>query len=122
MTAATETARTYIETVGTGDLEPLQHLLHPDLVARVGDDTFDKDGWLQGLRQLLPALQRNDVRHVSGDGDTAVVVYDFVTDTSAGPVPCVEVVDVSAGQITGIRLIFERLHWPEVIAALQARG
>ncbi|MGV1007671.1 MAG: nuclear transport factor 2 family protein [Dermatophilaceae bacterium] len=119
MTAATEAARTYIETVGSGDLQPLQQLLHPDLVARVGDDTFGKEGWLQGLRRLLPALRRNDIRHLLGNGDTAVVVYDFVTDTSAGAVPCVEIVDVAAGQITRIELIFERLHWPEVLAALQ---
>lgn len=122
MTAASDTARAYIDTVGRGDLAPLDTLLDSDLVAKVGDDTFDKLGWLQGLSRLLPALVRNDIRHVFGEGDQAVVVYDFVSDTSAGSVPCVETVTVHDGAITRIELIFERLHWPEVLAALQQRA
>ena len=119
---ASDVARRYIDTVGQRDLTPLETLFHADLVAKVGDDTFDKAGWLQGLRRLLPALVRNDIRHVSSDGEQAVVVYDFVTDTTAGSVPCAELVTVRDAAIEGIELIFERLHWPEVLAALQQRA
>lgn len=122
MTNTSDLARQYIETVGAGDLSPLDSLLHADLVATVGDDTFDKAGWLQGLRRLLPALVRNEIRQVFSNGEDAVVVYDFVTDTSAGAVPCVELVTARDGAITRIQLIFERLHWPEVLAALQQRA
>jgi len=122
MSPVSDIARSYIETVGSRELAPLDALLHADLVAKVGDDTFDKAGWLQGLRRLLPALVRNEIRHLSSDGEQAVVVYDFVTDTSAGSVPCVELVTVRDGAITQIELIFERLHWPQVLAALQQRA
>ena len=94
-------ARAYIDAVGERDLAPLETLFHADLVAKVGDDTFDKAGWLRGLGRLLPALVRNDIRHVSSDGEQAVVVYDFVTDTSAGSVPCASWSPCVTGQSCG---------------------
>jgi ketosteroid isomerase-like protein len=70
---------------------------------------------------LLPALVRNEVREVFADGDRACVVYDFVTDTAAGAVPCVELVTVRDGRITGIELIFDRVAFAPVNEALAAR-
>ena len=119
---AAQAARRYIELVSAHDLEPLRALLADDLMAKVGDDTFGKGEWITALGRLTRALVRNEIRHVFADGQDAVVVYDFITDTSAGAVPCVELVTVLDGTIRRIELIFERLHWPEVMAAVQQRS
>jgi ketosteroid isomerase-like protein len=117
-----EVARCYLEQVSAHDVEPLQALLADDLVAEVGDDTFGKADWIAALGRLVLALVRYDIRHVLTDGAVAVVVYDFVSDTSAGSVPCVEVLTVADGRIRSIQLVFERLHWPEVMAAVRDRS
>lgn len=65
---------------------------------------------------------RNEVREVFADGDRACVVYDFVTDTPAGAVPCVELVTVRDGRITAIELIFDRVAFAPVNEALAARA
>jgi hypothetical protein len=65
---------------------------------------------------------RNDIRKVFSDGNDACVVYDFVTDTAAGAVPCVELVTVRDGRIATVELIFEKANWAHVVAALQERA
>lgn len=112
----------YIEAVGGHDLNTVADLLADDVVARMAAGTSTKQEWLAALGRLLPALQRNEIRHVSADGATACVVYDFVTDTLAGSVPCVEVVTVSDGLIHGIELIFDRVSFGPVNQALQERA
>lgn len=117
-----DVARKYVELVGSHDLEPLQELFADNLTAKVGDDSFDKAAWIAALGRFLPALIRNDVRHVFADGNDAAVIYDFVTDSPAGAVPCVETVSVEAGKIASIHLIFERLHWQEFLNTLRERA
>jgi hypothetical protein len=112
----------YIELVGAHDLDPLSTLFADDLVAVTGGTSFDKAQWIQALARLLPALVRNDIRRVFSDGADACVVYDFVTDTEAGAVPCVEWVSVADGQITRIELIFEKANWAHVATALRERA
>jgi hypothetical protein len=64
---------------------------------------------------------RNDIREVFAEGGRACVVYDFVTDTAAGAVPCVELVVVEDDVITRIGLIFDRVTFAPVNEALAAR-
>ncbi|HWU45245.1 MAG TPA: nuclear transport factor 2 family protein [Humibacter sp.] len=115
-------AAAYVAAVGRHDLDAVAELLADDVVARMAAGTSTKQEWLAALRRLLPALQRNELRHVSADGATACVVYDFVTDTPAGSVPCVEVITVSDGLIHGIELIFDRVSFGPVNQALQERA
>ncbi|MFE4467340.1 nuclear transport factor 2 family protein [Leifsonia sp. NPDC056824] len=114
-------ARTYIEAVGAHDLATVGGLLSDELAAVFAGGTIGKQEWIAALDRLLPALVRNEVREVFGDGDRACVVYDFVTDTPAGAVPCVEVVTVRDGRITDIELIFDRVAFAPVNEALAAR-
>ncbi|GAA4143940.1 nuclear transport factor 2 family protein [Leifsonia shinshuensis] len=114
--------RAYIEAVGGHDLETVDRLLSERLAARFAGGTIGKEEWIAALERLLPALVRNDVREVFADGDRACVVYDFVTDTPAGAVPCVELVSVRDGRITEIELIFDRLAFAPVNEALAARA
>ncbi len=115
-------ARRYIETVGDHDLAPLGTLLDDGVTAAFAGGTYGKEEWLGALNRLLAALVRNDIREVFADGDRACVVYDFVTDTPAGAVRCVELVTVRDGAITEIELILDRVAFAPVNEALAARA
>ncbi len=115
-------ARRYIETVGRGDLAPLHQLFADDLRATFAGATLSKQAWTAALQRLLPALLRNDIREVFADGDRACVVYDFVTDTAAGAVRCVELITVRDGAIGEIELILDRAAFTPVNAALAQRA
>ena len=115
-------ARAYIEAVGAHDLGTVDGLLADGLAARFAGGTIGKREWIAALDRLLPALVRNDVREVFAGGDRACVVYDFVTDTAAGAVPCVELVSVREGRITEIELIFDRVAFAPVNEALAERA
>lgn len=115
-------ARAYIEAVGSHNLETVDGLLSDSLEARVGAGTSDKAHWMAALGRLLPALVRNDIRDVYENGTHACVVYDFITDTSAGAVVCVENVHVDDGRITDIELVFDRVAFAPVNEALASRA
>ena len=123
MTDAGAIATRYIELVGAHDLAPLDDLIADSGVATSVSATFDKTEWIAALARLLPVLVRNDIRQVVVDGNTACVVYDFVTDTEAGAVPCAEWITVDEdGRMTAINLLFEKANWAHVAAALQSRS
>jgi ketosteroid isomerase-like protein len=115
-------ARRYIETVSAGDLTPLEALLDDSLEARVSGNTSNKAEWIVALERLLPALVRNDIREVFVTDARACIVYDFVTDTAAGAVLCVELLTVTDGRISEIELIFDRVAFAPVRAALEERA
>jgi hypothetical protein len=121
-TTSAAIARRYIEAVGDHDLATVGDLLATGLSAIFAGTTIGRDEWLAALERLLPALTRNEIREVFSDGDRACVVYDFVTDTAAGAVPCVELVTVEDEAITRIELIFDRVAFAPVNEALAARA
>ncbi len=49
------------------------------------------------------------------------MIYDFVTSTPAGAILSVEYLKFEDGRITSSLLVFERLHWPEVMAVVVER-
>src|SRR4051794_38091573 len=93
------TARSYIQAVGSHDVAALEALLDDGLTATFAGAAFDKEAWATALKRLLPVLVRNEIREVFTAGDRACVVYDFVTDTAAGVVRCVELLTIGAGRI-----------------------
>ena len=112
----------YIQAVGERRLEALPPLLESDAQFTLGDNTVrGRDAFVGAFRRLLPIIERNDIRHLFIDGDEACVVYDFVTSTPAGPVLSVEHIKLQNGRIASSTLVFERLHWPEVMAVLKER-
>lgn len=117
-----ELVTSYIQAVGERRLEDLQPLLEPDVAFTLGDHTVrGRDAFVGSLRRLLPIIERNDIRHLFVDGDEACVVYDFVTSTPVGAVLSVEHLRLSNGRIASSTLVFERLHWPEVLTVLKER-
>jgi len=112
----------YIRAVGERRLEALPPMLEDDASFTLGDNTVrGRDAFVNAFRRLLPIIERNDIRHLFVDGDQACVVYDFVTSTPVGPVLSVEHIALRNGRIASSTLVFERLHWPEVLAVLKDR-
>ncbi len=117
-----ELVTSYIQAVGERRLDALPPLLEPDAEFSLGDDTIrGREAFVGAFRRLLPIIERNEIRHLFVDGDKACVVYDFVTNTPVGAVPSVEYIRLRNGRIASSTLIFERLHWPEVLAVLRKR-
>ena len=114
-------ARSYIQAVGSHDMEAVENLLGEDLVATFAGTTLDKAGWIAALRRLLPALVRNGIREVFTAQDRACVVYDFITDTAAGAVRCIELLTIKADKIREIELVLDRVAFAPVNEALNAR-
>ncbi len=113
----------YISAAGDGDMDRLGALVHPEATfgGTVTAETHGAEAFVQGFRNLAPIVIRNDVREVIVQGDRAAVLYDFVTDTSAGAVLCAEFLTFDDGLIRSSTLLFDWRHWPEVIAELRSR-
>jgi hypothetical protein len=116
-----EIARSYIQSVGSRDMDAVENLLSDDLVATFAGTTLDKTGWTTALRRLLPVLVGNEVREVFTAQDRACVVYDFVTDTAAGAVRCLELLSINADKIREIELVLDRVAFAPVNEALNSR-
>ncbi len=114
-------ARSYIQAVGSHDMNALENLLGEDLVATFAGTALDKAGWTTAINRLLPALVRNEIREVFTAQDRACVVYDFVTDTAAGAVRCIELLTIDADKIREIELVLDRVAFAPVNEALNAR-
>ena len=117
-----ELVTAYIDAIGEGRLQDLPAMLDPDAEFIFGDTTLQgADAFAGGFKRLSKILIRNEIRKIFVDGDEACVIYDFVTDTPAGAVLSVEYIKFKKGRIKSSLLVFERLHWPEVMAELQKR-
>ena len=112
----------YIEAVGSHAFDRVEALLHEDLEAWTGGQAFNRDAWTAALRGFGPILVRNEVRQTIVDRDQVCIVYDFVTNTAVGVVPCAELLTIQDGLIRSARLVFEFAHWPQVMAELRLRA
>jgi len=115
-------ARAYISAVGAHDIDTVESLFADDATATFAGQVLSRADWINGLRRLFPALVRNDILEVFTAATRACIVYDFVTDTEAGAVRCVELVTVKGGKITEVELIFDRVAFAPVNAALEERA
>jgi SnoaL-like domain len=116
-------ATSYINAVGEHRLDALPAMLEPDVEFTLGDNTVRGiEAFVGAFQRLMPIVLRNDIRKVFIDGDEACVLYDFVTDSPAGAVLSVEHMKFRNGRLASTLLVFERLHWPEALAALAERA
>ena len=113
-------ARSYIQAVGSHNMDAVDPLLDEDLVAAFAGTVLDKAGWMAALKRLLPVLVRNEIREVFTAHDRACIVYDFVTDTAAGAVRCIELLTITAGKIREIELVLDRIAFAPVNESLKA--
>ena len=95
----------------------------PDLVFRGPARTLTSAAaYIEALKRLSAIHVRNDVKRVFVDGDEVCVIYDFVTDTPAGALTTIEWLRFDGDRIRAIDLLFDRLPWQTVMAAIAERA
>jgi hypothetical protein len=113
----------YLNAVGTHQPRKLEALLAPDLQFRGPVRTLGSaEEYIGALKRLGAIHVRNDVKRVFVDGDEVCVIYDFVTDTSAGAVPTIEWLRFDGDRIRSIDLYYDQLPWQTVMAAMAQRA
>ena len=116
-----ELARTYVRAVSDKDWEAVERLLSPTVELTAGPNrTHSREDFMAALQRVAPVLIRNDIRNVVSDNESAGVLYDFVSRSTAGAVLSFEQLTIVEGVITASLLMFDGSRWPEVVAALQA--
>jgi ketosteroid isomerase-like protein len=116
-------ALAYLDAVGKQQYDRVEALLAPDLkfkgpaVTRTSAQDF-----LGALKRLAVIHLRNDVKRVFVDGDDVCVIYDFVTDTTAGALATIEWLSFDGGRIRAINLYYDRQPWQTVMAAIAERA
>jgi ketosteroid isomerase-like protein len=122
MTDHKKLAEAYVDAVAKKDVATLLELLAPDVRLAGPTTTYESAGALITAVTSLAAIHvRNDIQRVFVDGDEVCVIYDFVTDTSAGTIPTVEWLRIENGRIRSIRLLYDRLPWQTVLAEMTRR-
>lgn len=121
-TTAPEAGRAYIQAVSDHDLTRLDALFDDELRATFAGAEYGKREWVGALSRLLPALIHNEIREVYTEADRVCVIYDFVTNTEAGAVRCVELLTVTDSKITTIELLLDRVTFAPVNQALKERA
>ena len=113
-------AQSYLEAFGQKDYDMLEKLLHPEVEFKgPGHSLHNAKDLMAAIRKLSPVLLRTDIKRLFTERDEAFVRYDFVTDTSVGPVSTVELLKIEDGLIRSIWLLFDQQAWS---AALEEKA
>jgi ketosteroid isomerase-like protein len=113
----------YLDAVSKQQYDKVTELLAPDLHFRGPATTrTSAQDFIGALKRLGAIHVRTDVKRVFADGDEVCVIYDFVTDTTAGALPTIEWLHFDGGRIRAIDLYYDRLPWQPVIAAMAERA
>lgn len=122
MTDPKTVAIAYIQACGRRDLDAVAQLLTPDLHFTGPNRSLDgATPYLAALRGIGPIWHGSEIKKVFVDGDEVCVLYDFVTDTSAGKIPCTEWLRIADGRVASVRLFFDRSSFKPAIDELERR-
>ena len=113
----------YLDAVSKQQYDKVAELLAPDLHFRGPATTRTSAQDFVGALKRLGAIHvRTDVKRVFADGDEVCVIYDFVTDTSAGALPTIEWLHFDGARIRAIDLYYDQLPWQPVMATMAERA
>jgi hypothetical protein len=113
----------YLDAVAKQEFERLEGLLAADLQFKGPAMTRSTaQDFIAALKRLGAIHVRNDVKRVFVDGDDVCVIYDFVTDTTAGALPTIEWLHFDGPRISSINLYYDRLPWQTVMEAIAQRA
>ena len=116
-------AKRYIDAAGRKDYETVASLLAPDVVFKgAAFETHGSDEFIAPFKRMAPVWVRSEIRNVFADGEQACVIYDFVTDTDAGSVPCIELITFRDERIARVELFFDRVQFAPAAQALAERA
>ncbi len=116
-------ALAYLDAVAKQEFNRVEELLAADLRFRGPAMTRSSaQDFIAALKRLGAIHVRNDVKRVFVDGDDVCVIYDFVTDTTAGAFPTIEWLHFDGARIRSIDLYYDRLPWQTVMEVLAQRA
>lgn len=116
-------ALAYIDACGRKDWEAVAAALDEHVqFSGPGNAVTGAVPYLAVLQRIAPVWVRSDVKSVLSDGPEIAVLYDFVTDTSAGAVPIVEWLGVEQGKIKSVKLLFDRVAFKPASDELARRA
>jgi SnoaL-like domain len=108
MANALETVQGFQQAVGKGDFTAARKLVHDNLSFRGPLETFHQpEPYLESLKKLHHIVERVEMHKVFVDGNDVCLLYDMVTNTSAGTAFIAEWHQVRAGKIASIRVVFD---------------
>ncbi len=113
----------YIQAAGDQNYAVVSEMLAADV--RFRGAAFEANGPEQViamLKRMAPVWKKSVVRAAFTEGDKACVVYDFVTDTAAGSVPCVELITFRGELIAEVQLMFDRVQFAPASEELAKRA
>lgn len=116
-------AMAYLNAAGEKQLDRVANLLHPGIAFAGPIMSFNKvENYISALLKLGTIQLGYDVKRVFAEGDEVCAIYDLLTDTPVGAIPCVEWINIHNGKIISIQLMFDRYRWPEVMAEMGKRS
>jgi ketosteroid isomerase-like protein len=101
-------ASTCLQAWSSGDFDTARSLFADDVtfVGPMGH-TEGVDAYIEGVRGLKQIVSGTEQRRVFGEGEDVCIIYDLVTTTPAGSLPCAGWYQVRAGKITSVRAFFD---------------
>lgn len=112
-------AARYIEAAGAKDYDALARSVAPDVTCKgpfmqiAGADAF-----IAALKRMSPIWEGNRIREVFCEGERACVIYELVSNTEAGAVPCIELLTFAGDRISAVELFFDRVQFAPAAQAL----
>jgi hypothetical protein len=108
MANAESTVERFMKCPEIGDFQSLRGLLKDDFSFKGPFDSFEEPGpFLAALQKLHPVIARIDVKRMFVDGDDVCVLYDMLTNTSAGTAFIVEWHQVKGDKIGAITAVLD---------------
>jgi limonene-1,2-epoxide hydrolase len=92
----------------TGDFDTVRSLIHDDVtfVGPLGT-TDGAEEFVAGLQRMTEMVKSAEVQQVIVDGEHVCVIYDLITETSAGTVPTAGWYQVRDGRLAAQRVYFD---------------
>jgi hypothetical protein len=105
-------AARYIEAAGSKNYDAVFQYLAPDVSFRGPVMRSESaEAFVGSLKRMAPIWEQNRIREIFADGNRVCVIYDFVSTTPAGTMPCIELLTFAGDRITDIELFFDRAQF-----------
>ncbi len=115
-------ALTYINAFGEKQYEQIWALLDERMTFSGPIMTYhNASDYLAAVKKIGTIVTSTLVRRIFAEGSEVCIIYDMVTDSPVGIVPCVEWLNIEGGKIVAIELIFDRHRWAEAMVEIGKR-
>lgn len=102
------TTQAYLQAWNRKDLAAIEGLIAEGVTFKGPlSETAGRQAFMAAAAKMFPLLQRIDVRHVYGNADHTVAVYDFVCAQPIGTCRTTELLSFESGRISASELFFD---------------